>query len=82
MERHNVFATKEETKEIKRLHHIAQNTPVIAMSMAHGIAKGGFAGEAWTELEEYIHKCALKHGLPKIKGFYGFDGANNEFLSY
>ncbi len=81
MKRLNIFATEEEAKKIKELHKIAQNTPVIALSMAHGLNSGGFAGEAWTELKKYVHECALKHGLPEIEGFYGFDGENNEFVS-
>ena len=80
MDRLNIFATEEEMKRIKELHEIAKNTPVIAMSVKHGIEKGGFAGEADTALKTYVHKCALSHGLPEIQGYYGIDGGNKEFL--
>lgn len=81
MKRTGVFATEDEAKEIIELHRVARSTPVIALSVAHGINSGGFAGEVWTRLKQTIHSFALTHGLPEIEGFYGFDGRNNEFLS-
>lgn len=81
MHRTNVFASEEEAKEIKKLHKKAQSTPVIAMNMAHGLKKGGFAGEAWDHLKMTVHKYALAHDLPEIKGYYGIDLENKEFVS-
>lgn len=80
MIRTNVFCTEEEAKEIQKAHKEARTTPVIALSVAHGLSTGGFAGEAWTDLRKLIHGCALKHGLPEIKGYYGIDLSNKEFV--
>ena len=79
MKRLNVFADKKETKKILNLMEIAQSTPVIALSKAHG-DQGGFAGQAWTRVKETVYKTALAHGLPEIEGFYGFDPFNSEFI--
>lgn len=81
MDRLNVFATKEETEKMKKDLIEARNTPVIAMSVKHGIEKGGFAGEAHQRVKEECHKLALAHGLPEIQGFYGMDCETGEFVS-
>ena len=80
MRRTKVFATNNETKEIADLAEQARTTPVIALSMEHGLDRGGFAGEAWSRVNETIYKYALAHELPEIKGWYGFDPASGEFL--
>lgn len=80
MRRTKVFATDNETKEITDLAEKARTTPVIALSMAHGLDRGGFSGEAWSQVNETIYEYALAHGLPEIKGWYGFDPTNGEFL--
>lgn len=66
-----IKATPEETAKAVELATRASNTPVIALSVAHGIERGGFAGEAWHDAQTYCHAMALKHGLPEIPGFYG-----------
>ncbi len=79
-DRSGVFASAEEIEEIAALAASARATPVIAMSSAHGLERGGFAGDAWRLVQEAVYRYALAHGLPDIVGFYGFDGANGEFL--
>ena len=61
-----IFATQEEAKEIRE----AFNFPV--MYLSGGTRMGG-------NPRETLHKIALSHGLPEIKGFYGLD-ENNEFI--
>ena len=79
MKRLNIFATKKETKDLKKDLIEAQNTPVIAFSSSHAL-RGGLSGDVWQALNEKVHATALKHGLPEIKGFYGCDLSNGEFL--
>jgi len=81
MKRTGIFATDEEAREIGELHDQAQKTPVIALTMMHGLSTGGFSEEAWTLVKKTVHKYALVHGLPEIEGYYGFDRSNNEFVS-
>ncbi len=77
--RTGVFADKQEIETINELAAYARATPVIALSTAHGM-QGGFSGDAWDRVNKAIYRCALVHGLPEIKGYYGFDGSNGEFL--
>ncbi len=78
--RTGVFATEAETQEISDLAAAARSTPVMAVSSAHGLDSGGFAGDAWRRVNETIYGHALAHGLPEVEGFYGFDPSNAEFL--
>ena len=71
MKNTGVFASKEETEELRKLATKAQNTPVMALSSEHALKHGGFAGQAWKSMQERCHKLALEHGLPEIQGFYG-----------
>lgn len=73
-----ICATLDEITEAKRL---ANKVPQI-FSGLHGpnaqeIADPG--GAKRLTAQEYVHQCALKHGLPEIKGFYGMSG-DGEFL--
>ncbi len=79
MERTGVFATVQETQQLKELVALAQNTPVIALSSKHALERGGFAGDAWQTVKETCHAIALKHGLPEIEGFYGLTN-DREFV--
>lgn len=76
-----VFATKEELREISEAAKVANNTPCIALSVAHGIEKGGFSGEAHLSAKELCHKLALAHGLPETTGFYGIKN-DGEFVRF
>ena len=78
--RTEVFATEAEAQEISDLAATAQATPVMAVSSAHGLDRGGFAGDAWRRVNETIYGYALAHGLPEVQGYYGFDPSNAEFL--
>ncbi len=80
MRRTGVFATEEEVVEMKELLGAAQTTPVIAMSVGHGLHSGGFAGDAWDRLKRRCHELALDHGLPEITGFYGLDLQDGQFV--
>ena len=73
-----VYMTDEEYAESCTRVNAARNTPVIALSSAHAF-RGGLSGEAWKLAKEYIHRCALNHGLPEITGYYGV-APNGEFL--
>jgi hypothetical protein len=66
LEKTGVFATKKEAKEIRE----AFNFPVIYLS--GGTPLGG-------NPREILHRIALSHGLPEIKGYYGLN-ENNEFI--
>ena len=79
--RTQVFASDAETQEISELAEVARSTPVIAMSSAHGLESGGFAGDAWQRVNETIYAYALVRGLHAIEGFYGLDPSNGEFLA-
>ncbi len=80
MRRTKIFATTDQAKEIADLADLARATPVIAMSSAHALEHGGFAGEVRSRVNETIYRYALAQGLPEITGWYGFDPANGEFL--
>lgn len=66
MTRLNVFATAEEIEHIKH----AVSMPFIRI--------GGHTPES---PQEACNKLALQHGLPEIKGYYGCDLSNGEFVS-
>jgi hypothetical protein len=81
MRRTGIFATIEETTELKKLADEARQTPVIAFSSAHALERGGLSGEAWDLVHHTCHKYALAHGLPEIGGYYGIDCSNREFVT-
>ena len=81
MKRTGIFCSTEEAETIKKKYNQARNTPAIALSVSHGIERGGFAGEAWDYFRKELHTIALKYGLPEISGYYGIDLSNNEFVS-
>ena len=68
MKRLNIFANADEIEYIKsRL-----NQPVM------------FIGNVDTSRptpQEAAHKCAIKHGLKEINGYYGIDLTNGEFIT-
>jgi hypothetical protein len=59
-----VLATPEEITEMKAEY---------AMPMAR-------IGGVWPTPERTVHRIALAHGLPEIKGFYGCDFRDGEFI--
>lgn len=75
-----VFATAEEIAELKTLASRAARTPVMALSVADGIAGRGFAATAHKRAQQRCHELALAHGLPEIKGFYGAKLDDGEFV--
>ena len=76
-----VFATKEEQDRAFDLAANARTTPVMALSIAQGLAGEDFASRAWRNANAFVHKCALDHhGLPEIQGFYGMT-EEGEFVS-
>ena len=60
-----VVATPEEVTWMKG----AYNVPYIVVG-----------GSVPASPEECVHACALKHGLPEIVGYYGFDFQLGEFI--
>ena len=65
----NIFATKEEFADLKRLAECGwQNGDImIVTSTMQGIQKDN----ATINAEKACHKLALLHGLPEIEGYYG-----------
>lgn len=76
----DIFATAEEVAELKRLAGEASRTPVIALSVADGLAGNDFAATAWRRARQACHKAALDHGLPEFDGFYGIMLDTGEFV--
>ena len=76
-----VFATKEELALVKEKAERACTTPVMALSLADGLAGRDFASLAHMNAMQTCHALALKHGLPEIEGFYGMDN-DGEFVCF
>lgn len=76
-----VRCTPEELAALKENAHRAAGTPVIALSLADGLAGRDFATQAWRGAQEECHACALRHGLPEFEGFYGIT-QEGEFVRY
>ena len=71
----------EDLGELRRLLVTAQTTPVMAISMKHGLEEGGFSGQAWTRLHKFIEAKAISAGLPELsEGQYGCDTESGEIL--
>ncbi len=79
MKNTGIFATADETEQVRKAAQRAASTPVIAFSSKHALEKGGLSGEAWQSAKELCHKLALGHGLPEIIGFYGMT-SEGEFV--
>ncbi len=67
----NVKCSVEELAEIQQLSKQAAATPVMATSVAAGLAGRDFASLARKRCLERCHELALAHGLPEIPGYYG-----------
>ena len=67
-----VFATSKETEEIQKLHEEARRTPVIATSVAEGMAGRDAASYAHKRCRDKLQELAKVHGLPDFEGYYGF----------
>jgi len=74
-----VYATEDDVRELKVLADKAYDTPVMAMTVADGLAGRDFASLARERLFKACHQLALKHGLPEIRGYYGLH-ASGEFV--
>lgn len=59
-----VYATADEIKSMKNEH-------------AKPVAR---IGGVWPEPEKLTHRIALAHGLPEIRGYYGCDFRDGEFI--
>jgi len=66
MKRTGVFATEDEIKSLKTL----LGQPLIAP-----------AGIMPRSPAQLAHEFALAHGLPEVRGYYGCDLENGEFVS-
>lgn len=77
----NVFATKKEMKEATRLAKIASSKRIFGFTMESTLHAERDANKAWENARKFCHKCALKHGLPEIKGYYGLS-IDGEFVSF
>ena len=71
MTKTGVFATKEELEFLMRKAQTAATMPVMALSVADGLAGRDFSSLAHRSALEACHAIALQHGLPEIVGFYG-----------
>ena len=79
MSKTGIFATEEEFQYLMKRVQIAENTPVIALSLGEGLAGRDFAALAHRSVQEVCHALALQHGLPEICGFYGVN-QDREFI--
>ena len=79
MTKTGVFATDKEFALLREKANRARTTPVIALSLADGLAGRDFASLAHMDVKQTCHALAMKHGLPEIPGFYGID-QNKEFV--
>jgi len=61
--------TVEELKELMELYKIARTTPVIALSVADGIAGKDFASQAYKRFEDRWAEIAKYHGAHPSDGF-------------
>jgi hypothetical protein len=68
-----VKCSTEELEFLRKLAERAATTPVIALSIADGLAGRDFASMAHLTAKQACHKLALEHGLPEIPGYYGID---------
>ena len=50
------------------------------MRAAYGAPVMVVGGSLPPSFEETMHACALDAGLPEIRGFYGYDFAEHEFI--
>jgi hypothetical protein len=66
-----VFATSEETAELQELAKTARRTPVMALSLAEGLAGWDFASQARKRMQDRLQETAMAHGLPDFEGYYG-----------
>jgi len=65
----NEKLTTEELAELVELYRTAQNTPVIALSVADGISGRDFASQAYKRFEEKWAEIAKRHGAHPTDGF-------------
>ncbi len=65
----NEKLTQEELGELMELYKTAQNTPVIALSVADGIAGRDFASQARQRFEYKWAEIAKRHGAHSTDGF-------------
>ena len=80
MQRLKVKANRTEIAKATKLLQEAEAAPAIAITSAHALESGGFAGDAWGRLYAYIAEIAKVHGLPDDGGQYGIDFATREFI--
>ena len=52
----------EEHKKLLELYQRAENTPVMAMSVADGLAGRDFASTAWNEVRNFMDELGKKYG--------------------
>lgn len=76
---HGVFATAEEIAYVKS----CASAPVMAFTNPESPGPGVSPVIPFAE-DPLIacHRLALAHGLPEIKGYYGMDLRNGQFVSY
>ncbi len=78
--RTGVFASVVEDREIERLMEKAQKAEEKFKSLT--FIQNDPRVIARALVQKVIDETAMSHGLPKIKGHYGYDIKNREFLTY
>lgn len=68
MKRLNIFATPDDIKYIKA----CVSAPVMYLPGGKPMSESA---------QEAAHRAAIKAGLPEIRGYYGIDLSNGEFIS-
>ena len=74
-----IILTKEELDELLRLYHTARTTPVIALSVADGLAGNDFASIANRTFQSYWAELGTKYGFDPDR--YGFNSKTGEVVS-
>jgi hypothetical protein len=73
-----VTLTKEEHDKLVELYERAQTTPVIALSVADGLAGRDFATLAWNRVQEYMDKLGAKYLYEPTKARISMDSPTFE----
>lgn len=76
--RTGAYATRDEYKEIKKRQRVVSAAPVKRIPNHEELGfESTWKKQMMRELQEYVHSCALRHGLPQIVGLYGITEPNN-----
>jgi hypothetical protein len=58
--------SEEDCQQLKELHHRAMSTPVIATSVAEGLAGNDWASQAWRRVARFQETLGQKYGFDHL----------------